>query len=148
MQNETRKQTRPVQQQRRFEPAQPQSHGKAPMHAQGHGMISNFIHTCHFCGIDGHIRPNCFHYIKLCRVKSMIEKRMTRARMHVNRKEKFHVHDPMISRTLEPLTTRKKNVISMWIRKDEPVCYKTNKSQIGSTKSNGLGRSIGPHDLH
>ena len=36
----------------------------------------------------------------------------------------------------------------MWIRKDEPACYKTNKSQIGSTKSNGLGRSTGPHRLH
>ncbi|KAK1552620.1 hypothetical protein Q3G72_020482 [Acer saccharum] len=47
MQNETRKQTRPIQQQRRFEPAQPQSHGKAPMHAQGHGMNSKFIPTCH-----------------------------------------------------------------------------------------------------
>ena len=73
---------------------------------------------------------------------------MTRARMHANRKENIHIHDPIISRTLEPLTTRKKNVISIWIRKDEPACYETNKSQIGSTKSKGLGRSIGPHDLH
>ena len=58
------------QQQRRRgpieQPRQPHRHGKAPMHAQGHGMISNFIPTCHYCGIDGHIRPNCFHYIKLC----------------------------------------------------------------------------------
>ena len=148
MQPQARKQVRPVQQRRWIEPTQPQSHVTAPMHAQGHGMISKFIPTCHFCGIDGHIRPNCFHYIELCRVKSMIEKRMTRARMHVNRKKKFHVHDPMTSKTLEPLTTRKKKVISMWIRKIEPACYKTNKSQIGSTKSNGLGRSIGPHNLH
>ena len=33
-------------------------------------------------------------------------------------------------------------------KNDEPACYETNKSQIGSTKSNGLGRSIGPHRLH
>ena len=78
----------------------------------------------------------------------MIEKRMTRARIHDNRKENFHLHDPIISKTLEPLTTRKKNVISMWIRKNELACYETNKSQIGSSKSNGLGRSIGPHYLH
>ena len=91
------------------------------MHAQRLGMIPNFIPTCHFCGIDGHIRPNCFHFIKLCRIKSMIEKRMTRARMHANRKENIHIHDPINSRTLEPLTTRKKKVISMWVRKMNPL---------------------------
>src|SRR5579862_6943928 len=127
MQPQARKQTRPVQQRRWIEPTQPQIYGKGPMHAQGHGMISKFILTCHFCGIDGHIRPNCFHYIRLCKIKSMIEKRKTRARMHDNRKENFHLHDPIISKTLEPLTTRKKNVISMWIRKIESTCYETNK---------------------
>ena len=44
------------------------------MHTQEYGMIPNFIPTCHFCGIDGHIKPKCFHYIKMCKVKSMIEK--------------------------------------------------------------------------
>ena len=38
-------------------------------------MIPNFIPTCHFCGIIGHIRPNCFRYIKMRRTKSMIEKK-------------------------------------------------------------------------
>ena len=139
MQNGSRKQART---------AQPQSHGKAPMHAQGHGMNSKFIPTCHFCGIDCHIRPNCFRYIKLCRAKSMIEKKRCRARMHVHRKDKIHLHDPMTSRSLEPLTTRKKSISPKWIKKDEPSCYETNVSHIGSTRSNGLGRSIGPHDLH
>ena len=37
---------------------------------------------------------------------------------------------------------------SKWIRKIESACYETNKSQIGSTKSNGLSRSIGTHHLH
>ena len=133
----------PIQQ-----PRQPQRHGKAPMHAQGHGMIPNFIPTCHFCGIDGHIRPKCFHYIHMCRVKSMIEKRRARARMHVHREDKINLHNPMISKSLEPLSTRKKISSPKWIRKIEPACYETNKSQIGSTKSNGLGRSIGPHRLH
>ena len=130
------------------QPRQPQRHGKAPMPAQGHGMIPNFIPTCHHYGIDGHIRPNCFHYIKLCRIKSMIEKKKARARMHDHRKNKIHLHDPMISRTLEPLTPRKKSISPRWIRKDEPTCYETNMSHIGSTESNGFGRSIGPHDLH
>ena len=85
MQPQVRKQVRPVQQRKWIEPTQPQRHRKGPMHAQRHGMISKFIPTCHFCGIDGHIRPNCFHYIKLCRIKRMIEKRKTRVRMHDNR---------------------------------------------------------------
>ena len=112
------------------------------MHAQRNGMIPNFIPTCHFCGIDGHIRPNYFHYIKMCRVKSMIEKKKARARMHVHRKDKIQLHDPMTSRTLDPLTTSKKSFTPKWIRKDEPVCYETNKSQIGSTRSNGLNMSL------
>ena len=151
MQNQQWKQPSLGQQQRRRDPIQlprqPQRHGKAPLPAQGHGMIPNFIPTCHHCGVDGHIRPNCFHYIKLCRIKSMIEKRKARARMHDHRKNKIHLHNPMISRTLEPLSPRKKNVSPKWIRKDEPACYETNMSHIGSTESNGLGRSLGPHDL-
>ena len=107
-------------------------------------MIPNFIPTCHFCGIDGHIRPNCFHYLNICRTKSMIEKRKARARMHAHRKDEMHIHDPMISRSLEPLTTRKKGMSPKWINNDEPACYETNKSHIGSTKSYGLSRSKGP----
>ena len=132
MQNQQWKQPSLGQQQRRRDPIQlprqPQRHGKAPMHAQGHGMISNFNPTCHYCGIDGHIRPNCFHYIKLCRIKSMIEKRKARARMHDHRKNKIHLHNPMISRTLEPLTTRIENFSPKWIKINEPACYETNKS--------------------
>ena len=78
----------------------------------------------------------------------MIEKRRARTRMHVHKKDETYLNNPMISRSLKPLTTKKKKVISMWIRKNEPACYETNKSQIGSTKSNGLSRSIGPHNLH
>ena len=77
------------------------------MHAQGHGMIPNFISTCHFCGIDGHIRPNCFHYIKMRRVKSMIEKKKSRAKMHVLRNDRTNLHDPWTSRAQVPITTRK-----------------------------------------
>ena len=59
MQAKPRKQPSLGQQQRRRDPIeqprQPQRHGKAPMHTQGHCMISNFIPTCHFYGIDGHI---------------------------------------------------------------------------------------------
>ena len=91
------------------------------MHAQENDIIPNLIFFCHLCGIDGHVRPSCLHYIKMCRVKSMIEKKKARARMHARRKDEIHLHDPMTSRSLEPLTTRKKNVISMWIRKDEPT---------------------------
>ena len=151
MQTQPRKQPSLGQQQRRRDPIQqprqPQRHGKAHMHAQGHGMIPHFIPTCHFCGVDGHIRPKCFRYIKMCRVKSMIEKKKARASMHAHRKEEIHLHNPMTSRSLELLTTRKKIVSPKWIRKDEPACYETNLSLIGSTKSNGLSRSIGPHDL-
>ncbi|KAK0598800.1 hypothetical protein LWI29_038095 [Acer saccharum] len=151
MQTQPRKQPSLGQQQRRRDPIQqprqPQRHGKAPMHAQGHGMIPNFVPTCHFCGVNGHIRPKCFRYIKMCRVKSMIEKKKARASMHAYMKEEIHLHDPMTSRSLELLTTRKKIVSPKWIRKDEPACYETNLSIIGSTKSNRLSRSIGPHDL-
>ena len=66
--------------------------------------------------------------------------------MHEPRKS--YVNNHRLVNDMQPLTTKKKRVISMWIRKDEPACYETNKSQIGSTKSNGLGRFIGPHLLH
>ena len=92
------------------------------MQAHGNGMIPNFIPTCHFCGVDGHIRPSCSHYIHMCRVKSMIEKRRDRARMHVHREDKIHSHNPMISRSLELLTTKKKIASPKWIRKIEPTC--------------------------
>ena len=68
----------------------------------------------------------------------MIEKKKARAKMH----------DPLTSITLEPLTTRNVIETSMWIKKNEPACYETNKSQIGSTRSDGLRRSLGPHALH
>ena len=77
----------------------------------------------------------------------MIEKRKARARMYGNVKEENHLNDPLSFEALEPLSTRKKNISPRWIRKDEPACYETNMSHKGSIKSNGLGRSIGPHDL-
>ena len=58
----------------------------------------------------------------------MIEKKKARARMHVHRKDKIHLDDPMTSRTLEPLTTRIKNLSPKWIKNNEPACYETNKS--------------------
>ena len=61
MQDQPRMQSSLGQQQRMRDhiqqPRQPQRQGKAPMHAQGQGMIPYFILTCHFCGFDGHIRP-------------------------------------------------------------------------------------------
>ncbi|KAK0574789.1 hypothetical protein LWI29_029107 [Acer saccharum] len=71
MQPQAWKQPRPVQQRRWIEPTYPQRHGRT----QRRGMIPFFIPICHFCGCDGHIRPNCFQYIKMCRKQSMIEKR-------------------------------------------------------------------------
>ena len=115
------------------------------MHAQGNGVIPNFIH---FCGIDGHIRPTCYHYIKMHRVESMIKKRKARAKMHVLRKDRTYLHDPLTSSALEPLTTRIENVSPKWTRKDEPTFYNANLSPIGSTKSSGLGKSIGPYIIH
>ena len=93
-------------------------------------MIPNFIPTCHFCYIDGHIRSSCFHYIKMHRVERMIEKKKARAKLHVARKDKTHLYDPLTSRALEPLTTRIENVSPKWISKNE------------------LDRSIGLDDLH
>ena len=78
----------------------------------------------------------------------MIEKKNARANMHLHKKEENHLHDPFSSCTLEPLSTRIDFVSPKWIKNDEPACYETNKSQIGSTKSYGLSRSKGPHHLH
>ena len=93
------------------------------MQAQRHGMIPYFIPICHFCGFSGHIRPNCFRYIKTCRTRSMIEKRKNRAKTHVPRNDNIFVHDTRTSRAHIPKTTRKKNVLPMWIRKNENVCH-------------------------
>ena len=111
MQAIPRKQARPVQQRRWIEPTQPQRHGKTPMYAQGQGMIPYFIPTCHFCGFDGHIRPRCFRYIKMCKTRSMIEKKKKRAMKHVPRNDKIDLHDPRTSRAYVPQTTRKENVL-------------------------------------
>ena len=82
----------PMQHQR-----QPHWNGKAPMRNQGYGMISIFVPTCHYCCMIGHIRPNCFKFIKRCRIKSMKEKRM---------KSKTKVHEPRESRNMMTMTTR------------------------------------------
>ena len=58
------------------------------------------------------------------------------------------VNNPRILNTMQTLTTRNENVSPRWIRNNEPACYEINMSPIGSTKSNGLGRSLGPHTLH
>ena len=138
MQPQARRQARPTQQRRWIEPTQPQRHGQAPMHAQGQGMIPYFIPTCHFYGFNGHIRPNCFRYIKICRTRSMIEKRKNRAKMHVPRNDKIDVHDPRTSKAHVPKTTKKANIVSRWIRKNENVCHvaqialKANSSNFGT----------------
>ena len=167
--NQPRKQNKPVLHQRRKEPVQPQrclhpanapkkslpvhyhrqphQQGNASMRAQSYGMNSSFIPTCHYCGMIGHIRPKCFNFIEKCMMQSMIErKRLRRAYLHVPRKS--FVYNPRILHNMQSLSTRKKIISPKWIRKNnEPACYETNKSHIGSTESNGLGRSIGPHDL-
>ena len=93
------------------------------MHAQGKGMIPYIIPTCHFCGFDGHIRPNCFRYIKMCKTRSMIEKKKKRAMMHVPRNDNIVMHDPRTSRAHVPKTTKKAKIVSRWIIKNENVCY-------------------------
>ena len=117
------KQDRPIQQRRKIEPTQPQRQEKPPMQAHGHGMIPYFIPICHFCGFNGHIRPNCFRYIKMCRTRIMIEKRKNRAKMHVPRNENIDVHDPRTSRAQVPKITKKENIILKWVRKNENVCH-------------------------
>ena len=99
-------------------------HDESQMTSQGHGMNSYFIPTCHYCGVNGHIRPNCFKYIKHCKVNSMIEKkRLRRAHLHVLRKS--FVNNPRLLNNMQPLSTRKKKVLSMWIRKIEPTDRKS-----------------------
>ena len=98
--------------------------------SQGHGMIPNFIPICHFCGIDGHIRPNCFHYIKMRRVKSKIEKKKSRAKMHVPRNDRTNLHEPRTSRAHVPMTTRKESVSPRWIRKDAYFCHVAHSSNF------------------
>ena len=88
-------------------PRQPQQQGKAHLHAQGNGIIPNLISSCHLCGIDGHVRPSCLHYIKICKLICMIEKKKARAKMH----------DPLPSRTLDPMTTRNVIETPKWIKK-------------------------------
>ncbi|KAK0584122.1 hypothetical protein LWI29_007953 [Acer saccharum] len=119
MQPQAWKQPRPVQQRRRIEPTYPQRHGRA----QRRGMIPFFIPICHFCGCDGHIRPNCFQYIKMCRKQSMIEKRKNRAKMHVSRNENVDLHDPRNSKAHVPKATKKAKIVAKWIRKNENVCH-------------------------
>ena len=77
------------------------------MFTQGHGMNSYFTPTCHFCGIEGRIRPNCPKYIKLCRRESMIEKNMFR---------RATLHDPRKFRANGPMAPRMN-------RNDEYYCY-------------------------
>ena len=93
------------------------------MRAQGQGMIPFFIPICHFCGCDGHTRPNYFQYIKMCRTQSMIEKRKNRAKMHVPRNNNIDLHDPRINGAHVPKTTKKAKIVARWIRKNENVCH-------------------------
>ena len=77
----------------------------------------------------------------------MVERNMLRrANMHVP--EKSRVNNPWNSSNMLKMTTRNENVSPRWMRKDEPACYYANMSLIGSTRSNGLGRSKEPHALH
>ena len=78
----------------------------------------------------------------------MIEKKKARAKMHVLKKEENHLHDPFSSCSLEPWSTSIDFVSPKWIKNDVPACYETNMSQIGSTRSYGLGKSFSPHALH
>ena len=81
-------------------------HDESRMTSQGHGMNSYFIPTCHYCGVNGHIRPNCFKYIKHCRVNSMIEKkRLRKAHLHVLRKSL--VNNPRLLNNMQPLRRKK-----------------------------------------
>src|SRR5579862_2626667 len=123
MQPQALKQLRPVQQRRWIEPTYPQRHGRVPMRAQGQGMIPFFIPICHFCGCDGHIRPNCFQYIKMCRTRSMIEKRKNRAKMHVPMNNNIDLYDPRTNGAHVPKTTKKAKIVARWIRKNENVFH-------------------------
>ncbi|KAK4835283.1 hypothetical protein QYF36_007816 [Acer negundo] len=82
--------------------------------AQSYGTNSYVTLTCHYCGIEGHFRPNCFKYIKLYRKESMIEKNMLRrATMHAPRK----------FRANEPMAPRNDHVAHRMNRNDEYYCY-------------------------
>ena len=106
-----------AQHQRRELPQHPratQNRRRPQMLAQGYGMNPYFSPTCHFCGIEGHIRPNCFKYINLCRRESMIEKNMLRrATMHAPRK----------FRDIGPMAPRNNYVSPRLNRNDEYYCY-------------------------
>ena len=112
-------------------------------------MIPNFIPTCHFCGMDGHIRPNCFHFIKMRRVERMIEKKKAKAKMHVSRENITNLHDPRTSKAHVPLTSRKENVSPRWIRRDEHFCHvaqialKANSSNFWYLDSGSYKHMIG-----
>ena len=84
------------------------------MFAQGYGMNSYFTPTCHFCGIEGHIRPNCLKYIKLCRRESMIEKNMLR---------RATMHAPRNFRANRPMAPRNDHVSPRMSRNNEYYCY-------------------------
>ena len=86
-------------------------------------MIPIFIPICHFYCCDGHIRPNCFQYIKMCRTHSMIEKRKTRAKMHVPRKDNLDLHDSRNSRAHVPKSPKNAKIVARWIKKNDIVCH-------------------------
>ena len=114
---------------------QPHQHGNALMRSQCNGINSYFVPTCHFCGMIGHLRPNCFDYIKRCRLESMKEKRL---------KKRASLHEPRDLRNMS-MTTRNDKVEPRWARKNEPACYCANVIPVDVTKSNGLGKSIEAH---
>ena len=114
---------------------QPHQHDNASMRSQCNGMNSIFVPTCHFCGMIGHLRPNCFDYIKRCRLESMKEKRL---------KKKANLHEPRELRNMS-MTTRIDKVEPRWVRKNEPACHCSNGIPVDATRSNGLGKSIGAH---
>ena len=109
-----------------------------PMRTQGNGMISHFVHTCHFYGMIGHLKPNCFNYIKKCRLESLKEERLkNRASLHKLRKPRNMF-----------MTTKNEIVEPRWVRKNEHACHCANVTPIDATRSNGLGRSIGTLASH
>ena len=77
-------------------------------------MNSYFTPTCHFCGIEGYIRPNCFKYIKLYIRESMIKKNMLRRAI---------MHAPRKLRANGPMAHRNDYVSPRLNRNDEYYCY-------------------------
>ena len=108
------------------------------MRSQCNGINSYFVPTCHFCGMIGHLRPNCFDYIKRCRIESMKEKRL---------KKRASLHEPRDLRNMS-MTTRNDKVEPRWVRKNEPACHCANVIPVDATMSNGFGKSIGAHASH